>query len=387
MRLAADFPDERKAYTYCQMLEQKGINASYEAAGPGHNCVWIIEEDEFEQARAIYDEFTQLPEEQQRKVERLKGAKGLPGIIPGIGMKKEAKGNFTHVRLRPGIRIPKRSSHPMTNCLLIICSLLFFWNLLQETNLVKSEGKIALQIGLTPLQEDLMYDYPNCFSKLEQLLKQYPLSSVDEINTLPTDARKSFSEAEKCSYWKGAYEFIKGHVSKTPTAIASAAMFEKIREGQVWRLFTPSLLHRDLLHIIFNMSWLIYLGRQIEERLGKWKFLSLVVIIGILSNTAQYLMSGPYFLGFSGVAVGLAGFIWMRQRVSPWEGYPLSAGTMMFLVIFIAAMLLLDWISLAMHAFGKTPFTGAIANTAHISGGIIGILLARLSIFAHKTSS
>ena len=100
--------------------------------------------------------------------------------------------------------------------------------------------------------------------------------------------------------------------------------FEKIRQGEVWRLFTPCLLHFDFLHILFNMAWLWILGKQIEERIH-WKKLGLLIlIVGIVSNTAQYLVSGPSFLGFSGIVVGMAGFIWMRQRNAPWEGYPLS---------------------------------------------------------------
>ena len=78
----------------------------------------------------------------------------------------------------------------------------------------------------------------------------------------------------------------------------------------------------------FNMAWLWYLGRQIEQRAGSVRMLLMILVVGIIANVAQYLMSGPYFLGFSGVVVGMVGFIWVRQRVAPWEGYPLPRGVL-----------------------------------------------------------
>ena len=42
-------------------------------------------------------------------------------------------------------------------------------------------------------------------------------------------------------------------------------LFEKIRQGELWRLFTPCILHRDFLHILFNMIWVWILVKQIEE--------------------------------------------------------------------------------------------------------------------------
>lgn len=80
MRLIADFPDERKAYTFCQLLGQKGVEASYEAV-KDHHRVWIIEEDDFEKACQCLEEFYKLPEDQQRKSER---PKILPKIPSGI---------------------------------------------------------------------------------------------------------------------------------------------------------------------------------------------------------------------------------------------------------------------------------------------------------------
>ncbi len=312
MRLIGDFQEEKKAYTFCHVLQQNGIEALYEAGKEGRHAVWVVEEDDFDKARGLLEEFYKLPEEQQSKADRPKAVLKAPPSTMTMPLGKK-NGAYAHVRLGPRFQAARHRRHPMTHFLLLICVLLFFWNLMQETRLSKSEGKIAFQIGLTPLQEKLMIDYPACLTKLEQLLKEHPLQSIEEITTLPPAIQKSFAEAERCPYWRGWYENIRATIGHTPVE-PSGHMFEQIRRGEVWRLITPVFLHRDLLHILFNMSWLIFLGRQIEERIGKWKLLLLVALIGIAANVAQYIMSGPFFLGFSGVAVGFATFIWMRQR-------------------------------------------------------------------------
>ena len=96
-------------------------------------------------------------------------------------------------------------------------------------------------------------------------------------------------------------------------------------------------------------------------------------------------MSGPYFIGLSGVVVGMVGFIWQRQRKAPWEGYPLNKPTILFIVIFVAVMALLEFFAFFMHLFTTFALSPNIANTAHIVGGLVGIGLGRLPFFQRKT--
>jgi hypothetical protein len=48
-------------------------------------------------------------------------------------------------------------------------------------------------------------------------------------------------------------------------------IFQKIKEGQVYRIITPVFLHGSLLHILFNMIWLFLLMKLIEMKLGVFK--------------------------------------------------------------------------------------------------------------------
>ena len=77
--------------------------------------------------------------------------------------------------------------------------------------------------------------------------------------------------------------------------------FPEIRRGQIWRLFTPMFLHFDILHLLFNMWWIKDLGSVIERVKGPWTLLGLSFTISILSNVAEFYVSGPRFGGMSGV--------------------------------------------------------------------------------------
>jgi len=196
---------------------------------------------------------------------------------------------------------------------------------------------------------------------------------------------EELSQIDKMPFWKGIYESIllkKGGENGGETA--SLPLFEKIKQGQVWRLFSPCILHKELLHLVFNMLWLWLLAKQIEQRLSRLKFILLILIVGIISNVAQYLMSGPYFLGFSGVIMGFVGFIWARQQVAPWEGYPLQKPVFLFLGIYVFLMFILSFFSFITQAIGFNLFGPNIANTAHISGAIVGWILGRFPFFSWR---
>ncbi len=378
MRFLTSFNDERKAFACINYLHEKGIEAIYEPAGrPGSNTfsLWVIDEDDFEKAQEALVHFEQLGADEALRFERPKAA-------PIAKLLTNDKDTLkVELERHPPSR---RRRYALTHCLIALCVFFFFWNLLQESDLVQKEGTIALQVGLTPLQRDLFYDFPNCYTKLDELMKEHPMKSVEEIGQLPPNIKAQFDAVEHCPYWKGAFDIFFEKIKTGKGSFSSAPLFEKIREGQIWRVFSPCLLHKDFLHILFNMAWVLILGRMIEERAGKWRMLLLIAIIGCISNTAQYLMSGPYFLGFSGIACGMVGFIWMRQRRCPWEGYPLSSGTTLFLVFFVVAMLLLQFVSIGLDFFGIPGIASMIANTAHIVGGLTGILLANIPLFSRS---
>ena len=139
----------------------------------------------------------------------------------------------------------------------------------------------------------------------------------------------------------------------------------EIRHGELWRLFTPVFVHFGLMHVFFNMLWLLDLGTMIERRQGSRALTALVLVIAALSNLGQYLWQGPEFGGMSGVVYGLIGYIWLRGKFDPGSGLFLHSTTVTMAVVWFLLCLV-----------GIIPH---VANAAHSVGFAIGIAWGYLS--------
>ncbi len=143
-----------------------------------------------------------------------------------------------------------------------------------------------------------------------------------------------------------------------------------VRNGQVWRLFTPMFLHFDVMHIFMNMWLLMDLGGAVERRYGtKWT-LVLVLVIAAFSNVLEYSFSSPGFGGMSGVVFGLFGFVLVQSKYNPFSNFYVSP---------MMTAVLLFW-----FVFCIVGLPGEIANFVHwgglASGAVIGYLCSLYSV-------
>jgi len=91
--------------------------------------------------------------------------------------------------------------------------------------------------------------------------------------------------------------------------------------GQFWRLFTPIFLHVSPLNIFFNMYLLHILGNQVEKLKGAKFFITFVLALALFSNLAQFFMNGPEFGGMDGVVYGLFGYVFIKCKLDPGDGF------------------------------------------------------------------
>lgn len=344
MRLIGAIVTETQAHRFCAYLARQGIESRCEGlldaeTGQFIYQVWVADEDRLPEAKESLSRFEADPMESRFD-------------HPVVQMQPEEE-----VSLSRATAFKRRLAFPITTFFLTLCCSIFLINLMQEIE-SRKEGSSLL---FTPIQRLFLYDFP-------------PV--IEEGSSIET--------VERASYWHGLYDWILLKAKDQDTRVAEGPLFMKIRQGEGWRLFSPCVLHLNLLHILFNMIWLWVLGRPIEQRIGSGRTLLMALVIGILSNTAQYVMSGPFFLGYSGIVMGQAGFIWMREKIAPWEGYPLQRSTILFLIIFILAMLGLQLLSFFVQVFSELPFILNIANTAHLIGGLVGAWLGRFRYFAWR---
>ena len=81
-----------------------------------------------------------------------------------------------------------------------------------------------------------------------------------------------------------------------------------IREGEYYRLFTGMFLHGGLVHLLFNCYALFVIGSQVENFLGRFKFLIIYLVSGISGALFSMIFGGNYAsIGASGAIFGLMG--------------------------------------------------------------------------------
>jgi GlpG protein len=132
-----------------------------------------------------------------------------------------------------------------------------------------------------------------------------------------------------------------------------------ILQGQAWRVITPIFVHFGILHILFNMILLQYLGAMIETIKGPRFLLGLTLVIAASSNLLQAILAGPTFGGMSGVGYGLFGYVWMKSRYEPFSGLLMDQTTVVLMV--------------AWFILGMTGFAGPVANWVHGAGLVVGM--------------
>lgn len=393
MRIICTLNDKSKAQLLSNFLKAEGIdnqleiNTNNDWGSPHYSdttCrIWVYDEDQVEDALKWVDAFQKDPTNPSFKKVKVEPTI-VPLIFDGIDEPQIQQQIYTK---QPKVKALEFKA-TITTYLLLICCILFFIDTTTSPHVTALPTYLpALPILASPLKKETLYDYPQTYEIVDKLVKLYGIDKLLTPETLPEEAKYLIQQYQSTPYWQGFYNLLSHNqtLSQVPEQTKDVPMFEKIKQGEVWRLFTPCLMHNDILHILFNMLWLMVLGRQLEQRLKPRRYLLFILLVGIISNTAQYLMTSFNFLGFSGVLFGMLTFIWMRQRIAPWEGYPLEKSTINFMMLFLLALVLIQITSLYLETYHQLSISPAIANTAHLTGAAMGLLLGRLPFFAWKT--
>jgi len=388
MRLIATLNDQHKAYQFSAFLMRQGIenqlelisNTDWGSADYGTvTCrIWIYEEDQLDTALNFASEFQQNPNDPKFQ------DSPETNLTPPQLFEHDKNSTSIPDSNKPMERAPLGT---ITASLIIFCSVLLMFLEMSAPTLVKKlpANVPYMPVVFSPIAKSMTYDYPHAFEIIDKIVSLYGVDALNDPTTLPEEGKRLFEEFQNTPYWQGFYDqIVKKFKDPNASLNVSAPLFEKIRQGEIWRTFTPCLLHSDIFHLFFNMIWLAVLGKQLEKRLRKVRYILFMVIAGIVSNTAQYLMSGSGFMGFSGILCAMFAFIWVRQRKSAWEGYQLDKGTMGFIAFFILFMFALQLLSFFLEIHADTPLAIGIANSAHLSGALIGYLLGKTNLFAWK---
>lgn len=154
---------------------------------------------------------------------------------------------------------------------------------------------------------------------------------------------------------------------------------------------TSLFLHGGFMHIAGNMLYLWIFGNNVEDSMGRGRFLVFYLLTGVIASAAQVLASpsSPVpTIGASGAIAGVLGayiVLFPNARVQ----------TLIFLGYFarmahLPALLVLGfWFVLQLFnglmAFGVAQ-AGGVAWFAHVGGFVAGLLLVRLFTLGRRQS-
>ena len=137
-----------------------------------------------------------------------------------------------------------------------------------------------------------------------------------------------------------------------------------IQEGEIWRLLTGTLLHAGLIHLFVNMYSLCIIGSQLENFIGKKKFLFVYIISAISGSLMSSIFSTTISVGASGAIFGLLGSML-------YFGYHYR--------LFLGNILKAQIIPLILMNLFLGFMMSGIDNAAHL-GGLIGGYLATMAV-------
>lgn len=151
-------------------------------------------------------------------------------------------------------------------------------------------------------------------------------------------------------------------------------------------VFSSMFLHGSFFHLIGNMWFLWLFGDNVEDRLGKLRFIVFYFLTGIIAALAHALVlsqSNIPVVGASGAVSGVMGAYFLMYPRAKIE--TLLFIFLFFTVVSVPAVIFIGlwFIGQVYSGFMSLGYEGAgIAFFAHIGGFVAGLLL--VSIFARK---
>ena len=158
------------------------------------------------------------------------------------------------------------------------------------------DGTLILQRS-TPVAGENSRRTAAAIDRLTKALNTYPVLGsllIVAIVVFPFSAPVSDGELTAVASWLTLIDLNQPVVAGLGALITSA---------EIWRWFTPVLLHFSAVHLLFNVAVMTDLARRVESVRGSLELAAIVVVIGVVSNIGQYAFThNPLFGGLSGVA-------------------------------------------------------------------------------------
>jgi len=146
-------------------------------------------------------------------------------------------------------------------------------------------------------------------------------------------------------------------------------------------LFTSMFLHGGWFHLIGNMLFLWIFGNNIEDVLGRARFLFFYLCCGVAAALSQAFSSYGAHVPMVGASGAIAGVLGAYLLLYPNANVHVFVWIVIFFrIVNIPAWTLLGlWFAMQLlSGFARTPGTPGVAFWAHVGGFVSGIILVIL---------
>lgn len=146
--------------------------------------------------------------------------------------------------------------------------------------------------------------------------------------------------------------------------LALALDKQALAAGEFYRLFSVTLVHANVVHLLLNMYFLYLLGPIVERAWGAAWFGTFYLVTAAAASTASFVFSPNLSVGASGAVFGLVGVLIAATRVH----HPVFDRQGRAIVPQLVTIVIINL------AFGFF-MAGSIDNAAHIGGLVAGLWL------------
>jgi membrane associated rhomboid family serine protease len=150
---------------------------------------------------------------------------------------------------------------------------------------------------------------------------------------------------------------------------------------QSWHLITSMFLHGSWMHLIGNMWFLWLFGNNVEDSMGRGRFIIFYILCGLAAAFGQIIAnpsSAIPMVGASGAISGvMGGYLLLYPRVRVFTILPLG---FFFTTIAVPAWVMLGYWFVLQFISGLADFGsegGGVAFWAHIGGFVTGLVLVK----------
>jgi len=143
-------------------------------------------------------------------------------------------------------------------------------------------------------------------------------------------------------------------------------------------ILTAMFTHGGWMHLIGNMWFLWIFGDNLEDRMGRPRFLVFYLLCGLIAAAAQILATPSSLVPMVGASGAIAGVLGGYILLYPHA----RVRCLWILIIFITTIRVPAWLLLGLWFVSQfaIPESAGVAYVAHVAGFIAGLVLVKLFV-------